>query len=235
MDSTPLVYFIIPGIQDDINKITYNDINTVLLKYLNIFDKWMIRRTCKEARRYYKVGKQFIPTGEEEFIMYGLDDIFQCAIEIDSVEMLKYYYDEIPYKDDASYCNFASFYGRLSCLKYLHEKGCKFNTYTCPIAAEKGNIECLRYLHENGCEWDSKTVKASFNFMMKVYKELDYKDDHLSFFTDYTIIKKYSMCAIYSIENGCPGGEKWMKWYNAVKQYLSKKPCEENKIRKTMI
>lgn len=41
-------------------------------------------------------------------------------------------------------------------LKYLHEKGFKWNETTFEIASSTGNLEIVRYLHENGCFWNEK-------------------------------------------------------------------------------
>ena len=47
---------------------------------------------------------------------------------------------------DANVCLRAARGGRLECLKYAHERGCKIQVYACTIAASAGNVECLRYI-----------------------------------------------------------------------------------------
>ena len=53
----------------------------------------------------------------------------------------------------ASHAKEAAANGHLECLKYLHENGCPWGTYTFYAAVRNGNLECLKYLHENGCSW----------------------------------------------------------------------------------
>jgi len=51
-------------------------------------------------------------------------------------------------------CQYASKYGHLEVLKYLHENGCPWNENCCEFASERGHLECLKYLHESECPWN---------------------------------------------------------------------------------
>ena len=48
-------------------------------------------------------------------------------------------------------CESAALFGRLDCLRYVHENGYEWDADTCECAAEKGHLDCLRYAEENRC------------------------------------------------------------------------------------
>ena len=76
-------------------------------------------------------------------------------------------------------CLMAALNGHLDCLKYAHEKGCRWDEKTCENAALNGHLECLQYAHDNGCPWDEKPC---------TYAELF----------------GHKKCLGYVHENGCP-------------------------------
>ena len=45
----------------------------------------------------------------------------------------------------------AAKFGHLDILKYLHENGAPWNSWTCFYARENNHLECLNYAKENGC------------------------------------------------------------------------------------
>lgn len=57
-----------------------------------------------------------------------------------------------PWDSDARVA--AAEYGRLECLKFLHENWCPWHADTCFAAVETGHLECLKYAHENECPWN---------------------------------------------------------------------------------
>lgn len=71
---------------------------------------------------------------------------------------------------------------KLEMLKYLHKKGCKWDSTVTSAAAGNGHLTVLKYLHENGCPWDSNTIFLS-------------------------AIKRHLNTFIYAVENGCEGVE----------------------------
>lgn len=73
----------------------------------------------------------------------------------------------------------ASRYGRLDCLKYLHENDYAWTATACSSAAEKGHLDCLKYLHENGCKWDKRSYKMALK-------------------------NKHILCEKYLFDNNCP-------------------------------
>ena len=54
-----------------------------------------------------------------------------------------------------------------SVLKFLHRKGCPWDSKTTASAARRGKLEILKYAHENGCEikLDSYTNIANNRFL----------------------------------------------------------------------
>ncbi len=216
MDSTPIVYFLIPGLQNDDNKVSYNDVNSVVSSYLNDYDKWMIRRTCKEARKLYKVGNKFI---------FGY---LKYAIIIDSVEMLNDwdYYDPPEYNSTFTHlCYLSAKYGRLKCLIFLHKKGFGLNQEVCDVASLYGHFDCLKYLHENGCPFGWKSLTWAFeyakNTYMSKYKKLG---SFKHFMNDKTFINNCLKCFVYLIENDAYGSSKYIGWYNKIKHYFEPTP-----------
>jgi len=69
------------------------------------------------------------------------------------LECLKYIHEKGRQWDTWT-CSIAAAYGRLDCLKYLHENECPWDSWACNYAAANGKLECLKYLHENRCPWD---------------------------------------------------------------------------------
>ncbi|KAJ1630298.1 hypothetical protein T492DRAFT_906917 [Pavlovales sp. CCMP2436] len=47
--------------------------------------------------------------------------------------------------------------GYLEVLRYAHEHGCPWDSWTCDCAAVGGHLEVLRYAHEHGCLWGDDT------------------------------------------------------------------------------
>ena len=73
----------------------------------------------------------------------------------------------------SSACSWASREGHLEVLKYAHENGCPWNSWTCSSAARRGHLEVLKYAHENGCPWDELTCsRAARGGHLNVLKHL---------------------------------------------------------------
>ena len=62
---------------------------------------------------------------------------------------------------DVIACSLAASNGHLGCLRYLHENDCFWDSDTCRKAADNGHLDCLRYAHENGCKWDKYTCNCA--------------------------------------------------------------------------
>ena len=88
-------------------------------------------------------------------------------------------------------CACAAKNGHLDCLRYAHERGCRWDAETCEFAAEKGHLECLKYAHENGCPWNADTCEYAA------------RNGHLE------ILK-------YACERGCPGSARYAEALNEV-------------------
>lgn len=88
------------------------------------------------------------------------EDLIGAAIDRDNVVLLDYLFKR--YKDRKLIKNvkvngflcidYASFKGRLRCLKYLHKSGgsSAWGQWTCINAARNGHLECLKYILDNG-------------------------------------------------------------------------------------
>ena len=65
------------------------------------------------------------------------------------------------------------------CLVYMHEHGATFGVDDCTIAARYGHLQCLQYLHIHGAEWSVESCGAAAS-----HGKLE--------------------CLVYLHENGCP-------------------------------
>ncbi len=73
----------------------------------------------------------------------------EIAIARGNLEFTKYLYDRYLMTFWATRA--AARGGQLDCLKFLHEKKCKWDSGTTSDAALYGHLECLEYAYENGC------------------------------------------------------------------------------------
>jgi hypothetical protein len=85
------------------------------------------------------------------------------------------------------HCISAASKGKIEWLKYAHQKGYQWDSWTCACAAGGGHIDCLKYARENGCEWNEKTTESAAS-------------------------RGNIECLKYAIENGCPIGEEITRW-----------------------
>jgi ankyrin repeat protein len=97
-------------------------------------------------------------------------------------------------------------YGRLDCLRYLHENGYEFEERSSHTAAKYGNISCLKYLYEHKAYFDEITF--------------EFAGRHLD-------------CLKYLHEIGCPCDDDGGSSYIAIKsgnveclEYLHKNGCK---------
>ena len=131
------------------------------------------------------------------------------------IELLRYLHER-GCEWDSETCRCAVRKGQIECLRYLHENGCEWNQITCVwAAAEKGQIECLRYLHENGCEWDIDTCKSAA------------KKGHIE-------------CLRYAHEKGCEWDKETCLWATLngeieCLKYAHEEGCEYDKEELLMI
>jgi hypothetical protein len=103
-------------------------------------------------------------------------------------------------------CDDAAKNGHLVCLKYLHEKGRRWDSWTCLCTARNGHLYCLKYLHDNGCPWDLWTCSyAALNGHLDCLKyahENGCPWDHNV--CSYAAENGHLDCLRYAHENGCP-------------------------------
>lgn len=55
--------------------------------------------------------------------------------------------------------------GKLVCLKYLHQQGCRYGVETARVAAagSRSNFECLQYLCDCGCPVDVSVMEEALD------------------------------------------------------------------------
>jgi hypothetical protein len=109
-------------------------------------------------------------------------------------------------EDKCKTCDGAARNGHLVCLKYLHENGCPWDSWTCATAANNGHLDSLKYAHENGCPWDGRTclnaAERGHLDCLKYAHENDYALDELTCL--YAAAAGHLDCLKYAHENGCP-------------------------------
>lgn len=199
-EPTDLAKIIIPGIGSETN---HKDINSDICAYLDDYDKWKLRNTCKTARKFYIVGKK------------TCYDIIQYSVHVGSISMFKLslkmycmYYKSLSIKaahqrnipflrflivngfqlDDDNRCvDIIAGYGEIELLKLLYMRGHNFNETTYLNPARQGNLETVKYLQSINIRWDSRVTEFSAN------------NGHLN-------------CLEYAHINGCPMGENVCKW-----------------------
>lgn len=126
------------------------------------------------------------------------------AVEANNVPMLQYFVEK-GYSCYHTHIH-AVAYGRIDCLKYLHEVNCPWNVSLCSMAASEGHLDCLKYLHENQCPWDVCTCEyAAANGHLTC---LRYAHEHGCPWNKRTYIlaleKRHYHCLTYLHEHGCP-------------------------------
>ena len=97
----------------------------------------------------------------KDYILSFDKNICCNTIKYGRLECLKYVHENGCPWDSYEYCELSALYGQLECLKYLHENGCPWNEKTCIAAASKGHLECLKYAHENDCLWNAETCSVA--------------------------------------------------------------------------
>jgi hypothetical protein len=113
-------------------------------------------------------------------------------------------------KWDKNTCLVAATNGRIEYLKYLHENGCEWNEWTCTHAAYNGHLECLRYAHENGCKCDKNTcMNAAYNGHLECLRYAHEKGCPWDERTCACAAKNGHLeCLKYLHEKGCPWDER---------------------------
>lgn len=125
-------------------------------------------------------------------------------------------------------------YGRIECVKYLCERGCKMGEMTCSLAAMGGHIDCIKYLREQGCPWNEGTTWFAGEYghldCLKYLHENGCPWDHVAIVG--TVAKSQVECLEYLFENGCPIDtiNLWVIWIGAQDVYW-KSISPENKER----
>ena len=112
--------------------------------------------------------------------------------------------------------------GHLECLKYLHENGLPWGTWTCCSAAFGGHLKCLKYLHENGCPWDEGTCSQAAKYGRLECLKYLVKTDVLGIRDLFCCCLRGQLeCLKYLHENGCPwdyrtcdNAAKYYEWYD---------------------
>ena len=115
-------------------------------------------------------------------------DIIEDSLSNESPKVFDFLKHELKLNiTDINICGTIASHGNLPLLKWAHEYGCPWDTYTCINAAEKGHLEMLKYLHEYGCPWNDNTCScAAYGGHSEVLK--------------------------YAHDNGCPWDENTCSW-----------------------
>ena len=125
-----------------------------------------------------------------------------------SVECIKYLHDK-GFKWDKNHCQIAAENGNLEVLSYLHENKCPWDKEACSLASRMGHLECLKYLHENGCPWNECSTDAAS--CMGHLQCLKYLHENGCPWDEYSTEAASRMghlqCLKYLHENGCPWNE----------------------------
>jgi hypothetical protein len=211
---------------DDNNEIYINiteqDLNDFNERIINPSNINAIIKLCDFLMIDYYQMKQLIinnikPTNEK----YILNDInkenckdllfienmtIDNILEYDMIEWLKFKFTEYNKK---TLCDKAT-NRAIKCLKYAHENGCPWNSWTCVYAAQNAQLECLKYLHENGCPWDEWTCSnAARNGQLECLK---YARDNgcpwNGLTCTYAAGNGQLECLKYLHENGCPWNDE---------------------------
>jgi len=127
------------------------------------------------------------------------------AAEYGKLDCLKYLHENGFELNEPDICKKAAQYGYLDCIKYLIENNCAIDKWTCTYAIYKDNIDCIKYLHENGCPWNEDTCALAAS-----YGQLDiliYAHKNGCPWNEETpaeaILKDNYNCLKYAIDNGC--------------------------------
>ena len=245
---TPLAYLLIPtfGYNEDI--LQYKDLNNEIFFYLNPLDRYFLRRTCKTARNFIKIGKKtklnLIEYGVRykyiEIVKYALkigytlnDNLADIAATIGNLDFLKFIHSIGYLLDDISVCNKAAASGQLECLKFLDEIGCTWNPSIYEHVCKTGQLECLKFIYSKG-----KCIKSGIscfistvNGHLKCLKFLHEKRFKWGPYILQTALShKNFECLIYAIENDCPGWEEYIsnqELYSYIKEKNKKIKLEE--------
>jgi len=131
------------------------------MRYIRIFDYWMINKTPIEFYKYIIKNKDKINMNllNDLFTMNDLINEIKSIIEtpdrcyyfvlIGHLECLKYAHENGFEWLAEEICNIAAKNGHLKCLKYAHKYECDWDKQTCEFAADNGHLECLKYIREN--------------------------------------------------------------------------------------
>ena len=101
------------------------------------------------------------------------------ASKYGKLECLRFLHETVKANWFSLTCSCAAFGGYLDCLKYAHKNGCDWDLMTCLNAAKRGHLDCLKYAHMNDCYWNRDICRAAAH------------NEHLD-------------CLEYAICNGCP-------------------------------
>ncbi len=136
---------------DMIPKSYINENNTIIIKALASFNCIKLLDLALENGCYATQDKHLK-------IINTYDTICEHAASNDQLEILEWAINKKEFCNvmlsNKQSCAFAAFYGHFEILKWLREKGFKWDKVTCIFAAMGGRLEILKWVMDNGCEWD---------------------------------------------------------------------------------
>lgn len=146
--------------------------------------------------------KEFIKRGANPFFMdndhighYTGDAAFWGSINV-----LRYLIEEhyVPYREYQEHCfKYACYYGHLSCVEYLYDKGVDINAdngFALIRACEKNQTHVVKYLIEKGVDLETHKIKALQNICH--YGDLTTLDIFKTKNINYEINDELVVCAI---------------------------------------
>eukprot|EP00026_Physarum_polycephalum_P009914 Phypoly_transcript_10052.p1 GENE.Phypoly_transcript_10052~~Phypoly_transcript_10052.p1 ORF type:complete len:387 (+),score=28.45 Phypoly_transcript_10052:54-1214(+) len=168
--------------------------------------KYLLERGCpwgsSAANEVTKKGNlQILKLAADKGYKLNAEKICLTAASEGHLDILRFFRETRKYKFDDFVKLKAAEYGKLACLKYIHESGADWHERTCEKIAKYGHVDCLRYAYENGCDWDVRTCLEA-------------------------VSNSHWPCLKFAYENGCPWPAYTEKHENNPELECRKGPCK---------
>lgn len=89
------------------------------------------------------------------------DEALHASAKFGRLECIKFLHEVCGKKCTELTMMMAGELGQMSVIQYLHEKGCPWDVRLCAFLASKGYTECLVLARKLGCPWDADTFHAA--------------------------------------------------------------------------
>lgn len=103
-------------------------------------------------------------TGVYECFVYAIEhgaeavpDMYTTAVLVGSLDFLRYLHER-GVRWNTMEAHFAAVYGQVRCLRFLLEHGCPCSTDCYGSAIDQNSLECVNCLHEHGVMWNSRSI-----------------------------------------------------------------------------